>query len=221
MGLISKSCRLVLIITIPIVIMIVVMIACSHPIYKFRNKRAHNTNMSVVGRVDILTDMFQDLNRFCNERDIRCIPSFGTLLGLVRGQAVIEYDDDVDVFMEKADFKKFVDCRHEFNVIHTGLYRLVKIFMPGCTKYVVKHVESGLSADVIAIGTHVRSGTCRHRVFWRQLDPLHRPYPSDWMFPLQSPVTIGSFECVHMPAQPEHLLCHWYGETWETPKQTK
>lgn len=55
----------------------------------------------------ILTELLVEIDRICREHDIRYYIGFGTLLGAVRHQGFIPWDDDADVVMLWEDYQKF------------------------------------------------------------------------------------------------------------------
>lgn len=54
-----------------------------------------------------------NLDIFCKEYEIEYYLSCGTLLGAIRHQGFIPWDDDVDVTMDRENYNKFVKCQAE------------------------------------------------------------------------------------------------------------
>ena len=53
-------------------------------------------------------EVLQMFSQFCRENDIRWFAAYGTLLGAVRHKGFIPWDDDVDVWMLRKDYEKFL-----------------------------------------------------------------------------------------------------------------
>lgn len=54
-------------------------------------------------------NILKDFAQFCDDNDLRYYLAGGTLLGAIRHQGFIPWDDDVDVIMPRPDFQRFVD----------------------------------------------------------------------------------------------------------------
>ena len=69
--------------------------------------------------------LLEEFKRICNKLDLRYCAAYGTLLGAVRHQGFIPWDDDMDFFMMWPDYQKLMkaaptECRYPF--FFQGIY---------------------------------------------------------------------------------------------------
>lgn len=58
---------------------------------------------------EIILDMLDDVHAFCGATGITYFLSGGSVLGAVRHQGFIPWDDDADLFMPRADYLRFIE----------------------------------------------------------------------------------------------------------------
>ena len=67
----------------------------------------------------IRLEILKELDSFCSSHNIRYYLAFGTLIGAIRHNGYIPWDDDVDVWMPRPDLDKFMEEYHS-----DGKYKL-------------------------------------------------------------------------------------------------
>ncbi len=72
-----------------------------------------------------LLEMLKDFHSFCVKNNISYSLTGGSLLGAVRHNGFIPWDDDVDVILDRENYNKFVECIS--SPAYTGEYKLNKI----------------------------------------------------------------------------------------------
>ena len=64
-----------------------------------------NKEMLKIGQEEML-NILHEIDRICRKHEVKYWLEFGTLLGAVRHQGFIPWDDDCDIGMMRSDFKK-------------------------------------------------------------------------------------------------------------------
>ena len=61
-------------------------------------------------------EMLLEIDRICRKHNIEYFLSSGSLLGAVRHGGFIPWDDDLDIYMMRKEYERFLDiCRTELN----------------------------------------------------------------------------------------------------------
>ena len=76
---------------------------------------------------DVLYDILVDIHEFCVENDIKYSLAGGTLLGAIRHNGFIPWDDDIDVQMSRPEYERFIHSYKSKNG-----YLLFSRELPGC-----------------------------------------------------------------------------------------
>lgn len=64
--------------------------------------------LSLKERKEISLEILEDLDRICRKKNITYYLAYGTLLGAVRHQGFIPWDDDIDVWVSINDYKRLL-----------------------------------------------------------------------------------------------------------------
>lgn len=59
----------------------------------------------------ILLKVFKHFAEFCSRNGIQYYAAYGTMIGAIRHQGFIPWDDDMDVFMKRKDYDRFITLR--------------------------------------------------------------------------------------------------------------
>lgn len=73
---------------------------------------------------EMLLRTFKVFAQFCKDNNLNYYASFGTCLGAVRHHGFIPWDDDIDVFMMRADYERMISIRDQFA---DTIYRITDI----------------------------------------------------------------------------------------------
>lgn len=72
----------------------------------------------------IILDLLLEFLRICKNLEIQAYPLFGTLLGTIRHQGFIPWDDDIDMALFRKDYERFINCAQ--NVLADG-YEIIDL----------------------------------------------------------------------------------------------
>lgn len=95
----------------------------------------YSTNIEVKGTMKDIQTMYIELLRFidniCKKHDLEYCLCYGTLLGAIRHEGFIPWDDDCDILMMRSDFNKMIKIlpkeinKHKFFKENCALTRLI------------------------------------------------------------------------------------------------
>jgi lipopolysaccharide cholinephosphotransferase len=110
--------------------------------------------------------LLDDFARRCDELDLRWFATAGTLLGAVRHEGYIPWDDDIDVMMMRSDFERFCSTFEDSHLKLASLstdpdypFPFAKLYDPGTR--VVEHYDPmpryGVHIDIFPVDGLPRS----------------------------------------------------------------
>ena len=88
----------------------------------FKSKRYDDDTLKHLQKVQLM--MLKDFIKICDDNDITYFVNGGTLLGTIRHQGFIPWDDDIDLMMFKEDFDKLNNVMNENS---NEKYRLIDV----------------------------------------------------------------------------------------------
>ena len=130
----------------------------------------------------IQLSILSDVDAFCKEHGIRYSLSGGTLLGAVRHQGYIPWDDDIDLMMPREDYNRFAE---EYESAEYGLLDLrkskitienwLKVYKKGTqmTDIVYGRTLWGINIDVFPID----GAPACYEDYFSQLEQLRKKLP--------------------------------------------
>jgi len=216
--------------TIYIILIIVAVIISIYGIIYLSTKYAANVEIKRLNRIKKIDEkirypILEDLLKFASEKaeenNIKLIPSFGTLLGLVREKEIIRHDYDIDLFLYEEDWFKFKKIMKENN-----RYKYKEINHLWHHKYGIYDEKTELGIDFERIynsnkeikldvflsftGSGVRDG----EIIWKEA--FRKKFKKDIFEPLEKKDT--KYGSLYFPNKSEELMEIWYGKDWRTPR---
>ena len=189
----------------------------------------------VRGLIDNLTklrevqlELLETFASTCEVHQLRWYAFFGTLLGVVRNEGYLPWDDDIDVVMPMKDYTEL--CKHGewFDTskyflqtpLDHGCGRFAKLRKNGTTAFRDEFIEElrteghhGISIDIIPLA-EIPGADCYHTPTLMDMDKREAVYLKSWF----EPYGTGKFEHlqVYTPAKPRKILNEVY-EDWAWP----
>lgn len=91
-----------------------------------------NTALSIQEVQTISLEILQTIAEICEKEHLRYSLIYGTLIGAIRHQGFIPWDDDVDIMMPRPDYERLLEYLEE----HSSEYVNLRVFNPNtCTEY--------------------------------------------------------------------------------------
>lgn len=177
---------------------------------------------------EVQLELLETFIGVCEEHDLKWYVFFGTLLGSVRNEGYLTWDDDIDVVMPMEDY--ILLCAHgewfdtEKYMLQTpqyyGLVRFAKLRKNGTTAFRDTFIEElkteghhGISIDIIPLA-EIPGSKCYHTPTLMGAEKKEAVYLKSWF----EPYATGRFEhlMVRVPAKSRKILTEVYGE-WNWP----
>ena len=124
-------------------------------------------------------DVMTQIHRFCEEHKLTYYLIFGTLLGAVRHDGLIPWDDDIDIAMPRKDYEYFLQ---HFDLENYGVYSyknnkqyplaFAKAFHRGTVKkedvWQPEGYEIGVDVDIFPLDEFPAASCSQHQIKWRR-----------------------------------------------------
>lgn len=82
---------------------------------------------------ELMLDIMSSIDEYCRKNGLRYSLAYGTLIGAIRHKGYIPWDDDIDIFMPRPDYMKFMK---EFN--HPYYKACCAEYTPGWDHFIAK-----------------------------------------------------------------------------------
>lgn len=180
---------------------------------------------------EVQLEILKEYIRVCEDHDLRWYACFGTLLGAVRYEGFLPWDDDIDVVMPVEDYRTL--CMHKEWIndgyflqtpLDEGLPHIAKLRKNGTTAIRSRFLEAlrtgghmGISIDIIPLSEIPGSG-CVSTPTLGSIEKKEAVYLKEWF----EPYSTVQFEGISLraPGKPRKILTEVYDEwAWPTGAQ--
>ena len=164
---------------------------------------------------EIQLNMMDCIHKFCIENDIKYSLAFGSMLGAVRHNGFIPWDDDIDIMMLRKDYDRFINSFNEYNSNYRVYdYRMDKeynyAFAKICDERTLRIEYSkvqglGIFIDLFPIDYYAESRkealkTIKKAFFWKKiLVAKNFKYTSSLSFFKNISIKFSQFMCSLIP----------------------
>ncbi len=125
-------------------------------------------------------DILKEFDRICTKHKINYTLCGGTLIGAIRHNGFIPWDDDIDVAMERSEFNKFlivqekelnkkkyyfqsIETNHEYVKLHANLRRKNSIYSDISINK--PYDEQGIAIDIFPLD-HIKSNSIFSKIYF-------------------------------------------------------
>ena len=80
-----------------------------------------------------LLKLLQEVDEICREHDLRYVLAGGSLIGALRHEGFVPWDDAIDLYMPRPDWEKFVEiCERDLPPVLAGRQTLYQFLFQIC-----------------------------------------------------------------------------------------